>query len=647
MKTRISFSAVLIALVAVRTAGAVANGSASASPSDPDRYNVVWDSPSKNSGGSMPIRNGDIALNVWAEADGDLLFYIAKSDACSENGQLLKLGRVRVKFSPNPFAKGLPFKQELRLRHGEIVVTAGQEAPIEIRLYVDANRPVIELEASGAKPFEMQADLELWRNEPRTLNAKSREIASRFEFHDGNVPVVFDPDTVLPAGDNQIVWYHRDEHSIYPAVLKNQHLASLLEKCPDPLEHRTFGGCMKGPGLIAAGDRALRSAAPAASHRLSITALTAQTDSPAQWVKQLAKVTAAADAVDWNSARKAHEQWWDAFWNRSWINVTGTKEAEAVAQGYAIHRFMIACCGRGNLPIKFNGALFTVDETYNRMKVNADFRAWGSNYWFQNTRHLYWSCVMNGDWDVLAPWFKMYVDALPLATEKTRLYSHHAGACFQETMYFWGTANDGDFGWGNPGVDPVNNYIRWYWSGGLELTAIMLDQYDFTQDRRFARETLLPFADAITTFYDQHWPRDAGGKIHMEPAQSLETWQKAVNPLPDIAGLRFILPRLISLPEVLTTSAQRAMWRQTLADLPPIPIGRAADLKTDKQVFLPAEQYSKKSNGENTEEYAIFPYRLYGLGMPGLDLAIDTFRAGDFTAALAGLGTRLSRHVSG
>ena len=100
----------------------------------------------------------------------------------------------------------------------------------------------------------------------------------------------------------------------------------------------------------------------------------------------------------------------------------------------------------------------------------------------------------------------------------------------------------------------------------------MLDQYDFTQDRRFARETLLPFADAITTFYDQHWPRDASGKIHMEPAQSLETWQKAVNPLPDIAGLRFILPRLISLPEELTTPAQRAIWRRTLADLPPIPM---------------------------------------------------------------------------
>lgn len=598
----------------------------------PDRYNVVWDSPSKDSRGSMPIGNGDIALNAWAESDGDLLFYIAKSDAVSENSQLLKLGRVRVKFSPNPFAKGLPFKQELRLGHGEIAIDAGNASPIDIRLWVDANRPVVELDASGPQPFEMQASLELWRNEqkPITLDATSKEIKDRFEFHDGHVPVVFDPDTVLPPHGNQVVWYHRDVHSIYPDVLKNQHLSPLLAKCPDPLEHRTFGACMKGDGLIAAGDRSIRSAAPAKHQRLSISVLTAQTDTPQEWVAQLQKLTAATDAVDSDSARKAHDRWWEAFWNRSWINVAGSKAAEAVAQSYAIQRFMIACCGRGNLPIKFNGALFTVDETHAGRKVNADFRAWGSNYWFQNTRHLYWPAVMSGDWDILAPWYKMYVDALPMATGKTWLYFHHAGACFQETMFFWGTANNGDFGWDNPGTEVRNGYVRWYWSGGLELTAMMLDEYDTTQDRGFAAKTLLPLADAITTFYDQHWPRDAHGKIHFEPAQSLETWHEAVDPLPEIAGLRFLLPRLIGLPEDLTTADERAMWRKTLADLPPIPIGRAADLKFDKPVLLPAVKYAGRSNRENTEEYAIFPYRLYGVGFSGLDLAIDTFHTRRF-----------------
>ncbi len=237
---------------------------------------------------------------------------------------------------------------------------------------------------------------------------------------------------------------------------------------------------------------------------------------------------------------------------------------------------------------------------------------------------------MSGDWDLLAPWFRMYVAALPLATDKTRLYYHHAGACFQETIYFWGTANNANFGWGNPGIETTNNYVKRYWSSGLEMIAMMLDRYDFTQDRQFASETLLPFAVAITEFYDQHWQRDEHGKIRFDPAQSLETWQKAVNPLPEIAGLRFVLPRLLTLPDELTTPVQRAQWGRTLADLPPIPVGQAHDLKTAKRLLLPAEEYGQKHNSENTEQYGIFPYRLYRPGLPDLQMAVDTFETRRF-----------------
>ena len=58
-----------------------------------EQYNVVWDSPSKDASGSMPLGNGDLAVNVWVEESGDLLLLIAKSDAWDENSINLKLGR--------------------------------------------------------------------------------------------------------------------------------------------------------------------------------------------------------------------------------------------------------------------------------------------------------------------------------------------------------------------------------------------------------------------------------------------------------------------------------------------------------------------------------------------------------------------------
>jgi hypothetical protein len=58
-----------------------------------------------------------------------------------------------------------------------------------------------------------------------------------------------------------------------------------------------------------------------------------------------------------------------------------------------------------------------------------------------------------------------------------------------------------------------------------------------------------------------------------------------------------------------------------LNELPPIPVGE----KDGKRVVLPAERFDKKKNTENPELYCIFPYRLFGVGKPDVELARDTF----------------------
>ena len=95
--------------------GPLAAGGQADSPID--RYDVAWDGPSEDSRGSMPLGNGDLGLNVWVEKSGDLLLYLSKTDAWSDDvggsKGLLKLGRIRVQFSPNPVADGNPLRQTL------------------------------------------------------------------------------------------------------------------------------------------------------------------------------------------------------------------------------------------------------------------------------------------------------------------------------------------------------------------------------------------------------------------------------------------------------------------------------------------------------------------------------------------------------
>ena len=43
--------------------------------------------------------------------------------------------------------------------------------------------------------------------------------------------------------------------------------------------------------------------------------------------------------------------------------------------------------------------------------------------------------------------------------------------------------------------------------------------------------------------------------------------------------------------------------------------------------MLPAQRFERLANSENPELYAVFPYRLYGLGRPDLEIGRATFDA--------------------
>ena len=65
--------------------------------------NVVWQDPNwaSDGTGAMPIGNGDVAAGVWVEKEtGDLRMHVSKSDVFDENSQPVKIGVLRLKFTP-------------------------------------------------------------------------------------------------------------------------------------------------------------------------------------------------------------------------------------------------------------------------------------------------------------------------------------------------------------------------------------------------------------------------------------------------------------------------------------------------------------------------------------------------------------------
>ncbi|MFA7003545.1 MAG: LamG domain-containing protein, partial [Verrucomicrobiia bacterium] len=299
-----------------------------------------------------------------------------------------------------------------------------------------------------------------------------------------------------------------------------------------------------------------------------------------------------------------------------------------VTRAYVLQRWMAACAGRGNFPTKFNGSIFTVDPelTDPKQQFNPDWRRWGDCFWWQNTRFPAWSAVANGDYDLCGPVFRMYRDVLPICKARAKLYYGAEGAYFPETMTSFGTYANRDYGWDRKGKEPGDiacKYWCYAWQQGLELVALMLDCHERTLDAKFLADELVPMAREVLRYFDTRFQRDANGKLVISPTQAVETyWFDVVNDTPTVAGLQAVLDRLLALPKNSVPAADREFWAKMKAAAPPVPV-RTED---GKSFVSPAEKFNpKRSNCENPELYAVWPFRLFAVGRPGLETGIETF----------------------
>ncbi len=395
-------------------------------------YNVRWTSQSINSSGSMPMGNGDIGANLWVDQEGVLQFYISKTDSHSEIGRLLKIGKIAMRFSPNILAEK-EFTQTLDLEKGMIRISGKKEEKIiAINCWIDANNPVIHVEGNANFPLSIDVINQLWRKEQRLLTGNERHSGYGVTFRDE--PFLSEKDTVLQF-NNAIGWCHENKSSIWQMSLDNQNISAFNTIGKDPLLGQRFGAIVGGKEFKKTSAIQLSTIAP--TKHFAMYAVVQKSNNPSIDIwkqaieKKLEKPMKSATGMDLNN----HLSWWKAFWNRHYIIISSDSAKEKtfdITQAYTLQRYINACAGRGGLPIKFNGSIFTVDLNENmgsgKKGFDADYREWGGNFWFQNTRLIYWTMLHAGDHEMMKPFFDMYSNALALAKFRTKKYFNHEGA---------------------------------------------------------------------------------------------------------------------------------------------------------------------------------------------------------------------------
>ena len=473
-------------------------------------------------------------------------------------------------------------------------------------------------------------------------------------YRDAPIKAVIRKDSI-GFEQQKVLFYHRNrEESLFDYTIQQQGLISIKEQLWNPLKQLTFGGEMLGnqmePAGIVIGKYAdtdykgwkLKTKKPLRSHQLMVILHIDNANTIDSWKKGLLDIESKAVLKE-NLAKQLTLNWWNDFWNRSHIFINSDKPNSnspiwQAGRNYQVFRYQLACNAYGKYPTKFNGGLFTFDPSYvdPSLPFTPDHRNWGGGtFTAQNQRLVYYPMFKSGDFDMIPSQLNFYLQALGNAEKRTNFYWGHKGASFTEQLEQFGLPLATSYGWKRPEYFPngieYNYWLEYLWDTQMEFCLMMLDmeRYENANISKY-----IPFIESCLTFFDEHYQREAAlrgrqtldgdGKLILYPGTGAETYKMAYNSTSTIAGLQTVLTRLLELNDTYLSKEKRKHWEAMLQRIPPMAFRERNGYKT----ISPANTWSRINNQEIPQLYPVFPYGIYGIGRPDLDVAINTWKFG-------------------
>ncbi len=622
------------AILAVSSAFALSLAAIASAPLPPS-YNIVWTTPSQDSLDSMPLSGRlGAGANVWVQ-DGSLWLYLAHSGAFDEQGRLLKLGCVRI--TPSGFKLGEPgFRQELDTVTGAITIMQGG---FKASLWFAGQTLVFESTSATAEPLEVAFGS--WRDRKK----EKLKLDMHFDW-------TMEADNIS-TDETGFLWFHRNADFKVDVKGIAQSRGIAADAVQDATTRRVSGGAIVVEGGLSKPveapvqwqfweGKAWTGHTEARKTHLITMRLGAALDAdPMQWQ---AEAKTLLDPSALKTARADERKRWDEFWSRSHVvvnpNAATNDVGWLIGRNFRLFRYMLACNRDGELPLLFNGGIFTTDNTPGRITGNnndelpipkvgpmtPDFRRWMFCYFMsQNQRWLGWPNLANGDADLLSPSLRFYRDRSPAAASRAKRQGAE-GMVYVEPLDVWGLCSGGV----GPRPDGLCGapHLTYHFSMGLEHAWMALQAHDalgidITKD--------LPWIEGTVIFYDTFYRKQTkertgkelgdDGKLRIYPACGLEYAGGATDPIEAVCGLKRITESLLKFSEL--PAASRSRLTEIQGRLPELPMGR----RNGRLSLLPALSMEREYNKwEPIEMYAYWPYRLLGITKPDtLQLARDTW----------------------
>jgi len=133
-------------------------------------------------------------------------------------------------------------------------------------------------------------------------------------------------------------------------------------------------------------------------------------------------------------------------------------------------------------------------------------------------------------------------------------------------------------------------------------------------------------------FFDEHYRYlalqhgqeiyDKNGDLILFPGSACETYKMTRNSTSTIAGLITVIGKLLGLPDSYLDPQEREYLSDLLDQIPPISYREFGGRKT----IAPAGTWERINNTEAPQLYPVYPYGIFGIGRPDIEIAINTYK---------------------
>lgn len=557
---------------------------------------VVYLSPAVHEHEAMPVGNGRLCAVVWNQNGLDLEITSADS-VWFQNSS----GRVRIATRPSLLDNVASFQQRQSLYDGT-VQTRCKSGVGEWRSTVlsipGTDVIAVRFEGKLAKDTEIVATLEEWRK------------------------------TAKPSVDGKTAGFMEDLIVPEPSS-RFSRKSALLARADCPVRVKT--------PVIADDQSTIEMRLTPAAKRDGTVAFTLYLANPfvstdADPLKMANQQLDEALKKGWREALTRSETKWKQFWERSFVYLTSPDNtADYMANLWYLHLNWMGCMGEGEFAAKFDGGAFL---------MHRDSRSWGSSYWYQNTREMYWPLTYANHLELCRGFQHLYLSTMDAHRKLAASLYKKRGIAVEETMQINGA-----------GDKAITTSTMLYLSTGLECALQLYDECVFARDEQTLRDKVYPMMKEAVEFYIDYAKKGEDGLYHIAPVTARETYQFVQDGLTDIAALRVAIPILVRESKRLGVDADLGpKWNEFLAKLAPLPVTPAGDAyapcvipakRPVSDVPFIEEQYAKQEistnfakrfNGENVEMDVVHPFGLVGIdsGKKEWDMAVNAYQRRPF-----------------